>query len=363
MRKTTVVDGFTYSDQRFSKIAIKCLIITQEFKRELERRDWAPVLRYRNDSTNTRIRYDGMSRLLSMALKLDNMSGRGISNKRLRESFLRQRNAASATAWKCYEKLQKATSIGILLDHGGDASMLSPQIASGEQDVGVDGLGQTYTTTGETSGWMDASSGYSDDEDDGDVPSRNFSNGSGFNPGVFYNPKKSRVREVLSIDPSEVEYVSRPSNMQEDSIFGRVDGVVGGRRVSTIGSWSKKPSDDLPNPVRDRAVSRGAKYLLGGRAWPADGYHAGWMPKNGLNFDHRGVSGTVEMVIKHCGARAQLFYLHKNPIKVGWMGTYNIVEDSRLSGVPASGHDELVGAVGVNCDTTGMPGRLALDKD
>ena len=358
MRKTTVVDGFTYSDERFAKLAQKSVAILREFHYSKQRFFWDGVPAYRSDSANgsRKLRFNGLSRLLSMALKLDNMSGRGITKKAQRKSFLRQRDAASATTWKCYRELQKSVAIGTLLDHGGDSVALPEQISSGERDVGVDGLEQTYTTTGETSGWMD-------DEDDGDVPSRNFSNGSGFNPGVFYNPKKSRVREVLSIDPSEVEYVSRPSNMQEDSIFGRVDGVVGGRRVSTIGSWSKKPSDDLPNPVRDRAVARGAKYLLGGRAWPADGYHAGWMPKNGLNFDHRGVSGTVEMVIKHCGARAQLFYLHKNPIKVGWMGTYNIVEDSRLSGVPASGHDELVGAVGVNCDTTGMPGRLALDKD
>ena len=360
MSKTITIDGFTYSDQRFADLAFKCLKINSELRRDLQRRDYAPVPRYRRHDTSrsgSRDRYNGLSRLLDVALKLDNMSGQGITRKRERESFLRQRDAASATAWKCYSKLQRSVSIGILLDHGGDTQFLATDV---EDNISVDS-GQQYSSDEISSGWMDDSSDY--EGDDTDPTGRTFSNGSGFNPGVFYDPKRSRKSEVVSIDPATVEYTGRPSNMQEDSIFGRDDDIVGGRRVSTIGTWSTKPSDSLPNPVRDRAVSRGAKYLLGGRAWPADGYHAGWMPKNGLNFDHRGVCGTVEMVIKHCGARAQLFYLHKNPLKVGWMGTYNIVEDSRLSGVPVSGHDELVGAVGVNCDTTGMPGRLALDKD
>lgn len=356
MSKTTV-DGFTYSDQRFAELAIKCLKITSELKRNYKLVGYKPVPAYGIDGINHNKRsgYNGLSRLLDVALKLDNMSGRGITRKRDREQFLSQRNAASATAWKCYGKLQGAANIGILLDHGGDTQSLAFEVAD---SISVDS-GQQYSSDEISSGWMDDSSDY--EGDDSDPTGRTFSNGSGFNPGVFYNPKKSRKSEVVSIDPATVSYVSRPSNTQEDSIFSRVDGVVGGRRVSTIGTWSTKPSDDLPNPVRDRAVARGAKYLLGGRAWPADGFHAGWMPKNGLNFDHRGVCGTVEMVIKHCGARAQLYYLHKNPIKVGWTGNYSIIEDSRYSGVPVTGHDELVGAVGVNCTTVGMPGWLALN--
>jgi len=356
MSKTTV-DGFTYSDQRFAELAIKCLKITSGLRRDLQRRDWAPVPRYRSDDINRRgrSRYNGLSLLLDVALKLDNMSGRGITRKRQRDSFLRQRDAASATAWKCYGELQNSVRMGLLLDHGGDTQYLSSKAA---ESMSVDS-GQQYSSDEISSGWMDDSSDY--EGDDSDPTGRTFSNGSGFNPGVFYNPKKSRKSEVVSIDPATVSYVSRPSNTQEDSIFSRVDGVVGGRRVSTIGTWSTKPSDDLPNPVRDRAVARGAKYLLGGRAWPADGFHAGWMPKNGLNFDHRGVCGTVDMVVKHCGARAQLYYLHKNPIKLGWTGNYSIIEDSRYSGVPVTGHDELVGAVGVNCTTVGMPGWLALN--
>jgi len=364
MSKAIVVDGFTYSFPLVGGIAKKAVGVLKRLQYSKQAAGMgAPIPRYSASlRTGSRVESNPAERVFEFALRLDNMSGSRYSKKD-RERFIVERNKASDTCWRVYAKIQDAISLGQVLDHGGDSVLLAPQIASGEQDVGVDGVGQTYTTTGETSGWMDASSGYSDDEDDGDVPSRNFSNGSGFNPGVFYNPKKSRVTEVFSIDPSDVEYVSRPSNTQEDSIFSRVDGVVGGRRASTIGSWSKKPSDDLPNPVRDRAVARGAKYLLGGRAWPADGYQAGWMPKNGLNFDHRGVCGTVEMVIKHCGARAQLYYLHKNPIKVGWTGNYNTISDAQSSGVAATGQSDLVGAVGVNCDTTGMPGRLALGKD
>jgi hypothetical protein len=357
MSKTTTVDGFTYSDQRFAELAIKSLKITSELRRNYKLIGYKPVPNYRLETgnRNSRLGYNGLSRLLDVALKLDNMSGRGITRKRERERFIAQRDAASATAWKCYSKLQGAVDIGILLDHGGDTQSLAFDVAD---NISVDS-GQQYSSDEISGGWMDDSSDY--EGDDTDPTGRTFSNGSGFNPGVFYDPKRSRKSEVVSIDPATVEYTGRPSNMQEDSIFSRVDGVVGGRRVSTIGTWSTKPSDNLPNPVRDRAVARDARYLLGGRAWPADGYHAGWMPKNGLNFDHRGVCGTVEMVIKHCGARAQLFYLHKNPLSVGWMGTYNIVEDSRLSGVPVSGHDELVGAVGVNCTTVGMPGWIALN--
>lgn len=359
MSKTITVDGFTYSDHRFAELAIKSLKITTELISNYKRIGYKPVPQYRRDGINRRRRtgYNGLSRLLDVALKLDNMSGQGITRKRERESFLRQRDAASATAWKCYGKLQGAADIGILLDHGGDAQSLAFDVAD---NISVDS-GQQYSSDEISSGWMDGSSEY--EGDDTDPTGRTFSNGSGFNPGVFYDPKRSKKSEVTSIDPSTVEYVSRPSNMQEDSIFSRVDGIVGGRRASTIGTWSTKPSDDLPNPVRDRAVARDARYLLGGRAWPADGYHAGWMPKNGLNFDHRGVCGTTELVIKHCGARAQLYYLHKNPIKVGWPGNYNTVADAQASGLNPTGHDDLVGAVGVNCNTVGMPGRLALDKD
>ena len=361
MSKATVVDGFAYSDQRFARQAMKATKILQRFLISRRTSGHLPIPFYNSGTQGKRLGINVMSQTLDLALKLDNMSGRAITKKAQRERFLRERNAASETVWKCYAKLQRCVFTGALLDSEGDTSYLSIDIESSVSMGGLPDVGQQYSSDEISSGWMDDSSEY--EGDDTDPTGRTFSNGSGFNPGVFYDPKRSKKSEVVSVDPATVEYTGRPSNMQEDSIFGRVDGVVGGRRVSTIGTWSTKPSDDLPNPIRDRAFARGAKYLLGGRAWPADGFHAGWMPKNGLNFDHRGVCGTVEMVIKHCGARAQLYYLHKNPIKVGWMGNYSTIEDSRFSGVSATGHDDLVGAVGVNCDTTGMPGRLALDKD
>ena len=84
MSKTTV-DGFTYSDQRFARQAMKATKILQRFLISRRTSGHIPVPFYNSGTQGKRLGINVMSQTLDLALKLDNMSGRAITKKAQRE--------------------------------------------------------------------------------------------------------------------------------------------------------------------------------------------------------------------------------------------------------------------------------------
>ena len=244
--------------QRFSDFVTRAANISKQFTAHRRSMNYAPVPAY-DARGNTY--FNGPDRLLKLATRVDNMKAAGIKGKAEREAFFADRDAASDAIWSAYTKMQGILSRGFLMDAGGDA------ITGIEGDATwIDSSGdpaQQYVTHCESDGYY----GFSDDmSGSGDASGRIVSNGEAYKNGIYYHEKLGRRKSgIADVNTEDATYVSRPSDREVDRMFSDVDEVVGGWRVTTLGKWSTPPSDNYPNPVRERCEERGIPYLQPGR--------------------------------------------------------------------------------------------------
>ena len=345
------VDGYTYAYSIIAKLAAKASNIHREALTMLRiRMSGEAVAMYLPDG---RLNFNGPSRLLGYLDKLKGMQSSLVGSARNRDRFNRDRKHAVDAIYDVYSSLQAMTMRGSFSDGGGlPNGEYSGSLADsdGVAECAMQG-GGTYNI-GETAGLGGASDGAMDLQGRvwGDKDTRK---------GVYFNPACNRKTEVSSIDPASVVYVSRPSDRLVDRLFSRIDLMVGGLRASTIGRWSAQPTDDLPNPVRDRCLALGIPYIWRGKAFPVGGH------SNGFAWTTQAWGDGMDLL----GGRALLHAKHISLIRTGWT---RMVKDwprpVAMYGVPAHFKPQpeyvgdpaatypAVGTPGVNCCIEGMPG-------
>lgn len=336
-----LVGGYTYSYQTIARLAIKANTQKQSLRIKLRLASNGGVLdTYMADG---RVIFDGVNTVLDCISKVKSMKPTAIGSARNRAIFDRDRKEALETMFDVYTWLQSRVRRGILSDGGGlpyegGADSVS-EISDDELVRNVQGGGDYNIRS--ASGFGGAS------EDSLDPQTSSWSTGgkSGLR-GTYFNSKLAKPSPVKKVDPSTVEYTARPADRLEDRLFSRVDQLVGGRMASTLGRWSASPTDDSPNPVRDRCLQRGGTYIQKGKAFPIGGFSNGfaWTTNTGWN-EASGINGIM-------GGRALLYYAHINPIKFGHAGSCKTKPS--FVGDPAAIKPPM-GTPGVNCCTIGMP--------
>jgi len=344
MSKTDMtVGGYTYSYSTIAKLAFKANTVMMAFliSRQLVANGGGLEI-YSSDGS---AQFDRIKYIFGYIEKVKAMDPARIGKARDRAIFNKDRKQALDFMFSIYEKLQSAIKSNTLIDGGGGAfyngnienleqAQLDEMVTRDVQGGGNYNIGATSSMGGASDSAMD-------------IESSSWSTGgSGGLQGTYFNSKLAEPSAVTKVDPSTVEYKSRPADRLEDRLFSRVDQLVGGRMASTLGRWSTPPTDDSPNPVKDRCLERGGTYIQKGRAFPIGGFSNGfaWTTNTGWN-EASGINGIM-------GGRALLYYAHINPIKFGHAGSCKTKPS--YVGDPAAIKPPM-GTPGVNCCTIGMP--------